>query len=83
MYRRKGRHAAESGFNIVNTSSTSQMRPLTERLAWKTLKPPLTADQHAAVTDAKQVIYKGFGQTLGSGVPMAQLPFAALPSIPP
>jgi hypothetical protein len=64
----------------VNTSSTSQMQRLTKPLAWKTLEPPLTADQHAAVTDSKQMIYEGFGQALGSGVPMAQLPFATLPS---
>ena len=32
-------------------------------------QPPLTADQHAAVTDSKQVIYEGFRQTLGNGVP--------------
>ena len=33
-------------------------------------KPPLTADQHDTVTDSKQVIYEGFRQTLGSGVPI-------------
>jgi myo-inositol catabolism protein IolC len=32
-------------------------------------QPPLTPDQHAAVTDSKQVIYEGFRQTLGNGVP--------------
>ena len=33
-------------------------------------KPPLTADQSAAVTDSKQVIYEGFRQALGNGVPI-------------
>jgi myo-inositol catabolism protein IolC len=33
-------------------------------------KPPLTADQHAAVVDSKRVIYEGFRQTLGDGVPI-------------
>jgi hypothetical protein len=33
-------------------------------------KPPLTADQHDTVTDSKQVIYEGFRQTLGNGVPI-------------
>lgn len=32
-------------------------------------QPPLTADQHAAVTDSKQAIYEGFRQTLGNEVP--------------
>jgi hypothetical protein len=32
-------------------------------------QPPLTPDQHGAVTDSKQVIYEGFLQTLGNGVP--------------
>ena len=35
------------------------------------LTPPLTADQHSAVTDSKQVIYDGFRQALGGGVPRA------------
>jgi myo-inositol catabolism protein IolC len=35
-------------------------------------KAPLTAAQHAAVTDSKQVIYEGFRQTLGNGVPTAR-----------
>jgi myo-inositol catabolism protein IolC len=32
-------------------------------------KPPLTAVQLAAVSDSKQVIYEGFRQALGTGVP--------------
>ena len=31
--------------------------------------PPLTTDEHDAVVDSKQVIYDGFRQALGSGVP--------------
>src|SRR3984957_1880005 len=31
--------------------------------------PPLTADQHDAVADSKQVIYDGFRQAIGEGVP--------------
>ena len=31
--------------------------------------PPLTADQHDLVADSKQVIYEGFRQALGEGVP--------------
>lgn len=31
--------------------------------------PPLTADQHDIVADSKQVIYDGFRQALGHGVP--------------
>jgi len=38
-------------------------------------KPPLTAGQLAAVADSKQVIYEGFRQALGTGVPA---PCAAL-----
>ena len=33
--------------------------------------PPLTAAQHEAVTDSKQVIYDGFRQALADGVPAA------------
>ncbi len=33
--------------------------------------PPLTAEQHEAVSDSKQVIYEGFRQALGRGVPPA------------
>lgn len=32
-------------------------------------KPPLTADQHAAVADSKRLIYDGFLQALRDGVP--------------
>ena len=35
------------------------------------LDPPLTADQHNAVTDSKEVIYDGFRQALGLGVPVS------------
>lgn len=35
------------------------------------LTPPLTAEQHAAVTDSKQVIYDGFRRALSSEVPLA------------
>lgn len=35
------------------------------------LIPPLTAEQHAAVIDSKQVIYDGFRRALGSEVPVA------------
>ncbi|HET6342504.1 MAG TPA: DUF2090 domain-containing protein [Gemmatimonadota bacterium] len=35
------------------------------------LTPPLTAEQHAAVTDSKQVIYDGFRRALGREVPVA------------
>ena len=35
------------------------------------LDPPLTADQREAVTDSKEVIYDGFRQALGLGVPTA------------
>jgi hypothetical protein len=31
--------------------------------------PPLTADEHDLVADSKQVIYEGFRQALGEGVP--------------
>jgi myo-inositol catabolism protein IolC len=31
--------------------------------------PPLTADQHDTVADSKQVIYDGFRQAIGEGVP--------------
>ena len=31
--------------------------------------PPLTADEHDIVADSKQVIYEGFQQALGKGVP--------------
>jgi myo-inositol catabolism protein IolC len=31
--------------------------------------PPLTADEHDLVADSKQVIYEGFWQALGEGVP--------------
>jgi myo-inositol catabolism protein IolC len=31
--------------------------------------PPLTVDQHAAVTDSKQVIYEGFQMALGTAIP--------------
>jgi myo-inositol catabolism protein IolC len=31
--------------------------------------PPLTADQHDAVADSKQVIYDGFRQAIGEGLP--------------
>jgi myo-inositol catabolism protein IolC len=31
--------------------------------------PPLTADQHDIVADSKQIIYEGFRQALGHGVP--------------
>ena len=34
--------------------------------------PPLTTDDHDAVVDSKQVIYDGFRQALGSGVPMSR-----------
>ncbi len=33
--------------------------------------PPLTIDQHEAVTDSKRVIYDGFRQALGHDVPIA------------
>jgi myo-inositol catabolism protein IolC len=33
--------------------------------------PPLTADQHDAVTDSKQVIYEGFRKALARGLPAA------------
>jgi myo-inositol catabolism protein IolC len=33
------------------------------------LTPPLTSEQHAAVTDSKQVIYDGFRQALGPELP--------------
>ncbi len=32
--------------------------------------PPLTATQHAAVTDSKQVIYDGFRKAVDDGVPL-------------
>jgi myo-inositol catabolism protein IolC len=32
-------------------------------------KPPLTAEQHAAVTDSKQVIYEGFRKAVANGLP--------------
>lgn len=35
------------------------------------LSAPLTADQRAAVTDSKEVIYDGFRQALGAPVPLA------------
>ncbi|MEP6508243.1 MAG: DUF2090 domain-containing protein [Gemmatimonadales bacterium] len=31
--------------------------------------PPLTADQHAAVTDSKRVIYDGFREAIANGLP--------------
>ena len=31
--------------------------------------PPLTPEQHAAVTDSKQLIYEGFQAAIGNGVP--------------
>ena len=34
-------------------------------------EPPLTADEHDAVVDSKQVIYDGFRQALGGSVPMS------------
>ena len=34
--------------------------------------PPLTADEHDIVADSKQVIYDGFQQALGNGVPTAR-----------
>src|SRR5688572_11523846 len=35
------------------------------------LDPPLTTDQRQAVTDSKEVIYDGFRQAVGLGVPAA------------
>ncbi len=49
--------------------------PFDHRLSYVTgmfhLDPPLTADQREAVTDSKEVIYDGFQQALGLGVPAA------------
>jgi myo-inositol catabolism protein IolC len=34
--------------------------------------PPLTTDQHGMVADSKQIIYEGFQQALGLGVPTSR-----------
>ncbi len=36
------------------------------------LEPPLTPEQHRRVADSKRVIYEGFRQALGTGLPMAR-----------
>jgi myo-inositol catabolism protein IolC len=36
------------------------------------LEPPLTPEQHRRIADSKQVIYEGFRQALGTGLPMAR-----------
>jgi myo-inositol catabolism protein IolC len=49
------------------------LMPFDHRHSYETgmfqVRPPLTAAQHRAIAESKQVIYEGFRQALGSGLP--------------